>query len=256
MKHPVTPEQDQLHAYVDGQLDATAQRAVEDYLAENEEARRQVMEYRQINDLLKQLYDPVLEEPIPPALLTPPRRSGGRRLFTQLVAAAALLVIGLSGGFYIGLNQQVIPLTTVTQRDHVVGEAVMAYSVYTPEVRHPVEVSGDQRDHLVSWLSKRMGKPIDAPRLDKLGMRLLGGRLLASDDGPGALLMYEDAQGHRVVLFACHTDEKSSAFRYASEHDVSVFYWVDNTLVYAIAGEIQREQLLPLAESAYNQIVF
>ncbi|MES9828203.1 MAG: anti-sigma factor [Candidatus Thiodiazotropha sp.] len=257
MKQTLTPEQQQLHAYVDGRLDNEARRDVESYLAENPEARRQVDEYQQINSLLKQIYDPILDEPIPPTLLRLRRpRWSIRHILLQMAAAVLLLSIGLFSGFYLGMNQTLVPITAESEPDHVVIEAFMAYAVYTPEVRHPVEVPGDERDHLVSWLSKRMGRQIVIPHLETHDMQLLGGRLISSDDGPGALLMYENEKGQRIILYACHSDESSSAFHFAKQQDVSIFYWVDDAINYAIAGEMEKEKLRPLAESVYNQLIF
>jgi anti-sigma factor RsiW len=34
-----------------------------------------------------------------------------------------------------------------------VRQAAVAYAVYQPEQRHPVEVAADQQEHLVQWLS-------------------------------------------------------------------------------------------------------
>ncbi len=257
MRHSLTPELERLHAYVDGQLDSDTRQEVEAYLADNADARRQVDEYRRINSLLKQFYDPVLEEPIPTTLLElkQPRRNM-RRLVGQMAAALILLSMGLFSGFYLGLNQDLLPVTAESEDDYVVSEAFMAYSVYTPEVRHPVEVPGNERDHLVTWLSKRMGRQIVVPHLEDHDMQLLGGRLLASDEGPGALLMYEDQYGQRIILYACHSDEHSSAFHFARQQGVSVFHWVDDSVNYAIAGEMEKEQLRPLAESVYDQLMF
>lgn len=255
MNSSATSDQVRLHAYVDGQLSVDARQEVEAGLANNPEALEQVRDYQQINDLLRQIYDPILEEPVPSTMLAPKRFKNLRWLYTQAAAALLLLSIGLFGGFYLGLNQELIPITADSESDHVVTEAVMAYTVYTPEVRHPVEVSGDQREHLVGWLSKRMGRKIIAPHLEPLNMQLLGGRLISSDDGPGALLMYEDPNGNRIVIYACHSDEKSSAFHYAEQQGVSVFYWVDSDISYAIAGEMEREKLQPLAESVYDQLI-
>ena len=53
--------------------------------------------------------------------------------------------------------------------------AAVAHAVYSPEVRHPVEVGADQEQHLVTWLSKRLGLKIKAPKLDEAGMALVGG---------------------------------------------------------------------------------
>lgn len=257
MNDRLTPEQSRLHAYVDGQLDVDTQREVEKYLASNTEAREQVEDYQRINEMLRQHYNPVLDEPVPESLRIqrrqPIRRPG---FFSQIAAAIAILAIGLVSGMYLGLNLNVEPVTAENEADHIVGEVVAAYSIYTPEVRHPVEVPGNQKEHLVAWLSKRMGRQIIAPQLNNHDMHLLGGRLLAFDDGPGALLMYEDPHGQRIVFYACHSTEKSSAFHYAKQQDVSVFYWVDNSITYAIAGEIGKERLRPMAEAVYNQLLF
>ncbi|MET0029656.1 MAG: anti-sigma factor [Candidatus Thiodiazotropha sp.] len=256
MKHTITPEQARLHAYADGQLDPENSLALETELAQDPEAREQVDRYQEMNELLRHYFDPVLDEPVPPTLLVNRSRPAGWSFITQMAAAALLLAVGLFGGFYLGIHSDLTPQLAAEDAEHVVGEVVMAYSVYTPEVNHPVEVSGDQRAHLVNWLSKRMGRNIVAPSLDGLDMKLLGGRLLASDDGPGALLMYENPQGQRVVIYACLSDEKSSAFHYAQQQGVSVYYWVDNEVVYAIAGEISRDRLLPIAQSSYDQMIF
>jgi anti-sigma factor RsiW len=138
----------------------------------------------------------------------------------------------------------------------MVHEAAMAYAVYTPEVRHPVEVTGDQEQHLVAWLTKRLGGEVRAPKLDNLGFLLVGGRLLSGDEGPGALFMYENSDGQRVTLYVGHHEqaERNTSFRYAERENISVFYWYDGPFAYALAGEIGRAGLIDLAEAVYQQI--
>ena len=53
--------------------------------------------------------------------------------------------------------------------------AAVAHATYSPEVRHPVEVGADQEAHLVAWLSKRLGSPVRAPKLEDVGYSLVGG---------------------------------------------------------------------------------
>src|SRR2546422_8631539 len=52
-------------------------------------------------------------------------------------------------------------------------------------------------EHLVAWLSKRVGARVRAPKLDEAGMALVGGRLLPGESGPVALFMYQTAAGDR-----------------------------------------------------------
>lgn len=247
----------ELQAYVDDQLSVEGRRRVETYLESDQEALAQVSDYQRLNEQLKQLYDPVLAEPIPAKYLKMPKhRSGWWKPLRSLAAAIALVSCGLAAGLYLGSNLESGPLLSSNADDHIVNEAAVAYSVYTPEVRHPVEVPGEQRDHLVKWLSKRMGHQISAPHLADFKMQLLGGRLLTSDDGPGAMLMYQNINGSRIIIFACLSGKGASAFRFAQKRDISVFYWVDGAVSYAIAGEMGREELLPMAESAYHQMAF
>jgi len=104
-------------------------------------------------------------------------------------------------------------------------------------------------------LSKRVGSQIKAPDLLQHGFNLIGGRLIASHDGPGALLMYEDASGERLTLFICHEGEATeTAFRFAQADNVNVFYWVDGPLGYALSGALPREALQGVAISVYQAL--
>jgi len=252
MKDQLPSEIADLHAYVDDQLSPESRRRVEEWLASRPEAKRQAADYALIREGLRGLYDPVLEEPVPPGML---RRESRNRWLRPLAAMAAGAML-LLGGIWFGVYLERGSGSLLAGVPDTVREAAMAYAVYAPEVRHPVEVPGDQEEHLVAWLSKRVGMPVRAPRLDSAGYRLLGGRLLASNDGPGALLMYENREGKRVVLYACASEEgaRDTAFRFAKEEGVSVYYWSEAGLSYALAGEIGRAGLLELTQAAYRQI--
>jgi anti-sigma factor RsiW len=252
MNERLSPEIEDLHAYVDGQLGPDTRRRVVERLAADPQAQRRADDYAAIRDGLRALYGPVADQPVPARLL---RRPAYRQWYRPLAAMAASIALLVLGG-WVGMQLQGSHPAAVAGVPSVVREAAMAYAVYTPEVRHPVEVPGDQEQHLVAWLSKRMGVPYRAPRLDDLGFALVGGRLLSSDDGPGALLMYEDAQGRRVVLYACHNEHKDreTALRFAQAEGISVFHWLEGPLSYALAGEIDRAALQALTEAAHRQV--
>jgi anti-sigma factor RsiW len=134
--------------------------------------------------------------------------------------------------------------------------AATAHVVYAPEVRHPVEVTADQEEHLVGWLSKRLGTTLKAPKLSSLGYELVGGRLLSGPQGPVAHFMYQDGRGQRLTLYVSgqRGEPRDTAFRFSQEDRVSVFYWVDGNFGYALSGEIKREQLLKVADVVYKQL--
>jgi anti-sigma factor RsiW len=45
-----------------------------------------------------------------------------------------------------------------------------------------------------------------------------------------------------------------TAFRYAAENGVSVFYWIDDACGYALSGNVDRAQLLKVAYVVYGQL--
>jgi anti-sigma factor RsiW len=167
-------------------------------------------------------------------------------------AAAALLVLGVASGWFgRGLVE--------SPRDRAIAQlperAAVAHRVFTVEVRHPVEVAAAEQDHLVTWLTKRMGHRVNAPDLRPLGYSLVGGRLLAGRNGPACQLMYEDRSGKRITAYISeNTANDQTAFRFREDHGLSTFYWLDGPLGYALSGELRRDELLAIAEKVYQQL--
>ena len=79
---------------------------------------------------------------------------------------------------------------------------------------------------------------------------------MPGERGPVAQFMYQDSKGQRLTLYVrTNADETGeTAFRFAHEHGVGVFYWLDRKLGYALSGEIQKEDLLRLATTVHRQL--
>jgi anti-sigma factor RsiW len=104
-------------------------------------------------------------------------------------------------------------------------------------------------------LTRRLGFPVHAPDLNGIGYALVGGRLVAGNERPTALFMYENANKDRLTLQARKepgTDE--AAFRYAVADGVGVYYWVDDRCAYALSGKVDRAQLLAIGRVVYGQL--
>lgn len=242
-----------LQAYVDGRLAAPRRAEVAAELAADPELAAQIESYRVHGEALRAAFQPVLEEPIPDRLLVatrPPRRGW---------AIAASVICTLLGGVAgWAINEAYRPAEQASRAEAPLAvRAAVAHAVYSPEVRHPVEVGADQEAHLVAWLSKRLGAPVRAPKLESVGYRLMGGRLLPGESGPVAHFMYQCEKGTRVTLYVRTEapDHGETAFRYADENDVRVFYWVDRTFGYALSSaDISRERLSEVANVVYQQL--
>ena len=238
-----------LQAYVDGVAEEPRRAEVEAYLAERPEEAARIRAYRAQDAALRTLFDPVLDEPVPAALVARPAPRRSR----MVALAASVLFAGVATGWI--ARGTIAPLPQAGSS--LARSAAIAHVVYAPEVRHPVEVGADQEDHLVKWLSKRLGTELHSPRLSTLGYELVGGRLLSGPQGPVAHFMYQDAKGQRLTLYvsANKGEGHDTAFRFSQEDKVSVFYWIDRNYGYALSGEIQREALLTLATAVYQQLV-
>jgi anti-sigma factor RsiW len=246
-----------LQAYADGRLDESRRLAVEAWVAARPEEVERIADYRRLADALRGAYDPVLAEPLPERLSQALRPA---RQFRRYAAVAAWLVLGIAVGLVAGwqLHDSRSPAAPVGDAGALMAHrAAIAHATYSPEVRHPVEVGADQEAHLVAWLSKRLGAPLRAPKLESVGYSLIGGRLLPGESGPVAHFMYQCNQGTRVTLYV-RTEAASNqetAFRYAKDGNVRVFYWIDRKLGYALSsGDISKDDLFKVANAVYRQL--
>jgi anti-sigma factor RsiW len=199
---------------------------------------------------IKRHYDPVLTEPIPARMYM------RRPPWVGYAKAAMVLSVGIAIGLAIPQFQAKPPEPAALQAATLPVRAARAHAVYASEVRHPVEVDATQQDHLVKWLSKRLGLELKVPVLSTEGFELLGGRLLPGPEGPVAQFMYQDPSGKRLTLYVNRRNraDNVTAFRFAKEGPVSVFYWIDRESGYALSGEVDKPVLARVASSVYRQL--
>jgi anti-sigma factor RsiW len=259
--------EDELHALVDGRLAPEAAAALRRRLAADPEAMATVTAWQAQREALQALYGPIAESPLPASLLAAAERA--QRLQTQAaqwwrwggMAAAVLLAFGVgwfSGGRW-ELGHGGVAAKGAGQVRHFAQQAMVAHAVFQPEVRHPVEVTAAQQEHLVQWLSKRLNRPLKVPVLTAQGYELVGGRLLPGDEGPRAQFMYQNATGQRITLYLGalkpgSADANATAFSFVESGSVPGFYWVDHGFGYAIAGQLPRTALHELASAVYAQL--
>ena len=251
MNAPVTEAE--LQAWVDGQLPPSRRPAVDNYLALHPAEAARLRAYREQSVALRARYNPMLDETVPPALAV---RRPPSRWRAQALRAAAMLALTLGGGVAGWLARDAAEPASTAWQAALPARAALAHAVYTPEIRHPVEVGADQQAHLVAWLSKRLGAQLKPPRLEAQGYTLEGGRLLPGQSGPVAQFMYRDAGGARLTLYVSteQTQNRDTGFRFAQEGELGVFYWIDGRFGYALSGSLKKTALATLANAVYAQL--
>lgn len=256
MTAPSAIPDEELHAYADEQLPADRSQAVAAAVARDPALAQRVAEIRRQSALMREAFEPWLAEPVPPHLLAAASRGSARRRIPRWLPAsaaiAASLLIGVGVGWY--GRGEVLELggTPVS----FPREAALTHAIYAADANRPVEIWASEEQRLVTWLSKRLGLTLHAPDLNGIGFALVGGRLVAGNEKPGALFMYENADHQRISLLVRKDSSPSgeTAFRYAVEDGVGVFYWIDDACGYAISGRLDRGQLLAIARVVYGQL--
>ncbi len=246
---------EQLSAFVDGELPEADCAQVEAWLLAHPEAAARVSRWALDREVLRGHFAPVVGENVPPALQAAVWSGPGPPRWAMAASAAGLLVLGalLGGGAVWRLEQQrEVKLAAGTPQGWV-QRAAYAHKIFVAEPRHFVEVKA-QEEHLSRWLTRRIEVPVKLFDLREQGFELVGGRLLPDGPGKSAQLMYQDARGLRVTVYLRKPEEGAeAAFRYERQGDVGMFYWVDEGCGYALVGALPRETLLGLSEAIYKQ---
>ncbi|MDQ8731999.1 anti-sigma factor [Bradyrhizobium sp. LHD-71] len=247
---PVT--EDELHALVDNELPADRRAAVENWLKTHPDDAARVAAWRAMGNAMHARYGGVADEPVPTRLelerlATQPRR--------WMIGAAAAVLLAFAVGGGVGWFAREAAAAVATAPDPVDAmreEAFAAHRLYIGEVRHPIEVRAEE-NHLLPWLSRRIGMTLRAPDLSKFDLKLLGGRLLPGIGAPAALLMYENSAGERVTLYTTPLKAQRSSFRYQEADKFASIHWVADNYGWVVSGPADKPRLKSIAMAAIEQ---
>lgn len=254
-------QEDDLHAYVDKQLPADKIKAVEALIRQNPEIALKVQLWQQQNNTITTHFEKKQFNDIPEQLNIKKIQSNLHNKSTQkqpwhyTVAASALILIsGSLGWFSHEISQQ-------NKEKHLnsasfASSAISAHQVFSVEMLHPVEVGAEQKEHLVSWLSKRINHQLKIPQLQSYGFNLLGGRLLSMQEGrPAAQLMFENKEGQRITwMISKNPSYLDHTFLSKNEDNINSFYWMDAKVAYSVTSELSHNLLRKLSQGIYQQI--
>jgi anti-sigma factor RsiW len=207
-----------------------------------------VQAWRAMAEALHARYDSVADEAIPKRLELERLMRRPRRWIAGAMAASLLAFVAGGAAGWVAHGATATP----SAFQNFTGDALDAHRLYVVEVRHPVEVPGNERAHLQQWLTKRCGWDVHAPELGATGLKLVGGRLLPGPTGPASFLMYESASGERFTLYASR-ETTSSTMRYTAQNSEGALYWADRGVGYVLSGPTDKDRLQQVARLVYDQ---
>lgn len=244
----------ELHAFVDGELEAGRAATIAAQLATMPELAAQIAGIRADKAQIARIYGPLIDEPLPAPLLqavarasAPQRRSAWpRRALWAVAAAAALALLGWFGQ----------PALRGNPTDGLVAEAIavrggerQAAQEFTAQTLPPP----DARDQI---LRTTLGVPLKTPNLRKAGFDLVAMGVYGDRRDRASLeLVYGDARGRRFTVYL-RGPTGGDGFELRQDGAARICVWQNEELSAVMVGEMSSEEILRVASLTYADLNF
>ncbi|MBR0679575.1 anti-sigma factor [Roseomonas eburnea] len=237
MTGPAMPPvgEDDLHAFVDGRLDPARRAAVAAWLERHPADAARLRGWQEDAAMLRAALAPVAEEPLPARLrvagLAAARRRWAPVAARRIAASVMLLAIGAASGWWVA-----------RQEDAAVGppmaDALAAHRVYAGRGSGAVEIAAAE-GVLAERVAAAVGWQVPVPDLSALGLRPLGARVLPTEDGLAAFVLYEGAGGERLSLFVRRSRRAGPAAPEVMDREAPLraAVWFRDGFGHAVVGE-------------------
>jgi anti-sigma factor RsiW len=191
------PSERDLHAYVDHQLLESDRRVLDTYLAAHPDVAARVQAWQQDAQLLRASLSGALQQPpnpaLDPALIRQRRKRQTRRHF----ATAALLLLAVSLGGIGGWQAREATQTPLLP----MADAMQAYRLFARDGVLPADYHVQDGGSMQAWIDRYFSQASRLPDLSAAGYTAVSGRLLTTDQGAAAMVLYEDQQGRRISFY-------------------------------------------------------
>lgn len=191
------PSERDLHAYVDHQLLDSDRRVLETYLAAHPEVAAQVHAWQQDAQALRASLSGALRQPanpeLDPALIRQRIKHQSRRHF----ASAAVLLIAISLGGIGGWHAREATQPAMLP----MADAMQAFRLFAQDGIMPADYNAEDSGSMQAWLDRYFNQAHRLPDLSQSGFKPVSGRLLTTEQGAAAMVLYEDGQGRRISFY-------------------------------------------------------
>ncbi|MGE8178357.1 anti-sigma factor family protein [Pseudomonas fluorescens] len=230
------PSVSDLHAYVDHQLDDADRRRVETYLAANPRVAEQVQAWQQDAQQLRAALSGALQQPPNPNLDPSVIRQRLKRQSRRHLASAAVLLITVSVG---GLGGWQAREMTMVGSTLPMTDALQAYRMFAQQGILPADYKVTDDGDMQGWLDRYFSRADRLPNLANSGFKPVSGRLLSTEQGPAAMVMYEDQSGRKISFYVRPPGPKNYLLPRGSRSDgeLQAEYWSGPGYNYAMVSE-------------------
>ena len=236
-----------LHALLDGALEAERASAVAAEIAADPTLANRFAGFQSDKAMMKALYGPVAEQPIPDHWLamTVATKPKPKISWRMAAAIAAVLVLGLGAD-----------IASRQMRNAVPGEIVAdALALRQDPAAGPLPLSSpSDATRYAGVLSEMVAAHVKIPDLRKMGYQLAAVRLYPGQPGKGAAeLRYRDSSGRVFTLYLRHSDG-NARFDQFERAGLRVCIWQDDQLGMVMAGDVSTAAMQRLASLTYTSL--
>ena len=229
------PSERDLHAYVDHALSEAERHEIELYLQAHPEAAAQVHAWQLDAQSLRTALHPSLVQPANPALDPAAIRQSLRQHSRRHWASAAVLLIAVSIGGLGGWQARQMTLTASTLP---MTDALVAHRMFAEQGVLPADYKVRQGNEMQGWVDRYFSRAERLPDLSGAGFKPVSSRLLATDQGAAAMVLYEDGHGQQISFYIRPPGPHNSLLPRGSRRDgnLQADYWSGPGYNYAMVG--------------------
>jgi anti-sigma factor RsiW len=166
--------------------------------------------------------------------------------YRQLAAGLCLFAVGGVMGAVLSRREPAPAIARPQMTD-----AVVAFRAFAGGSNDAVEVPAAQAAVLRQMISQHLRHEIVVPDLSGVGLVFRGGRLLASDEGPGGMFVYADPAGEPIAVYVkTLASARKAALASRRDGDVAAYFWFTGELGYAVLGSSRS----PFVERAARRL--
>ena len=158
----------------------------------------QVRAWQQDAQQLRAALSGALQQPANPDLDPALIRQRLKRQSRRHLASAAVLLIAVSVGGFSGWQAREMTLVSAPLP---MTDALQAYRLIAQQGILPADYKVSDDGDMQGWLDRYFTQANRLPDLSAAGFKPVSGRLLSTEQGPAAMVVYEDRGGHKISFY-------------------------------------------------------
>jgi anti-sigma factor RsiW len=235
------PNERVLHAYVDHHLSDPDRRLVDTWLAAHAEDAARVQGWQQDAQQLRAVLGGALQQQVNPDLDPTSIRQRLKRQSHRRLTSAAILLITISAGGLGGWEARELSMAGAAPMT----DALQAYRLFAQQGILPADFKVQDNTDMQAWLDRYFTQANRLPDFQATGFKAVSGRLLSTDQGPAAMVLYEAPDGRRISFYIRPPGPAHNLLPNGSRSDgeLQVEYWSGAGYNYALVSPADQARL-------------